>query len=339
MDSLCGSTSGFDTYSLSLDDFAGESVQVQFLFDTGGTTNNEGLGVVIDNLTISARAPTQCCESGPECDDGDPCTNDVCSGENGQCVHFICGPNNPCDELGCSLNPCVGESCCIEDSDCDDTYACTSGQCAQGVCVYPGISCPETSNCIVDFCFQGQCIESGPGAISQGQVIYFETFDDGNANGWSFTSDSENVFWSLSSSEVSSIPLALYGGNPLTNNYDDGNLGIVAKTPTLALPQDTIILRLKIWADLENEDCSKDVIQIYVTSPQVGITATLLQPVICEGTNDKFIDWEVDLSSFAGMPVNIGFSFATKGAQQNQGIGVFIDDIKVVAFPEASCDP
>jgi len=336
--SLCGSTSGFDSLSISLDAFAGESIQIQFLFDTGSTENNEGLGLVLDNLTIAARAPDQCCESGPECDDGDPCTNDSCIDENGQCAHFICGPGNPCNEPGCSLNPCVGDSCCIEDADCDDLYECTSGECASGVCVYPGISCPETSNCIVDFCFQGNCIASGPGAITQGQVIFYETFDDGTANGWNFSSDSENVFWSLSSSEVASIPLALYGGNPLAGNYDDGNLGIIAKSPTIALPQDTILLQLKVWADLQDSDCSKDVVQIYATSPQLGTSATLLPPPICQSTNGKFEDWEVDLSAFAGTTVNIGFSFATKGAQQNNGIGVFIDDVKVVAFPEVTCE-
>lgn len=335
--SICGSSSNFDAYTLSLDAFAGEDIRLEFLFETGGSSNNSGLGVVLDQLEIWARAPEECCQAGPECDDGNPCTNDSCSGSNDLCVHEVCGAQTPCSEPGCAQSPCSGDTCCFLDSDCDDSFLCTTNQCVLGTCLFSPILCEDTSPCLVDFCFLAECLESGPSAPVQGQSIFFETFDDGIANGWSFSTDSQSASWSLQTLETASSPLALYGGNPEAFDYNGGNMAIVAKTPMISLPNDTILLRANVWADLVDSVCDKDVLQVYITSSNPQIQTTVLTPKICSGTKGKYTPWELDLSAFAGNPIQIAFSFATNGAQGNNGIGVFLDDINLLAFPSPSC--
>ncbi len=116
------------------------------------------------------------------CDDGNPCTWDICDHDLG-CEHWPA--NEPCDDLdpctandfckdgeclggpapGCDdLNPCTAEFCqegkgCIyaqlDDAECDDGNACTVGDaCWLGVCV-PGadtVVCQDFNSCTDDVC-------------------------------------------------------------------------------------------------------------------------------------------------------------------------------------------
>lgn len=69
----------------------------------------------------------------PSCDDGDPCTADICSEEEGQCTHppsipdadgdgfvpIICGGDD-CDDDNADIHPGAPERCNGLDDDCDD---------------------------------------------------------------------------------------------------------------------------------------------------------------------------------------------------------------------------
>ena len=83
------------------------------------------------------------------CDDGDPCTYDVC----------IPG-------AGCAIDPSV-VICCTSTADCYDANSCTIETCTDGVCVYeldlPGIccfsdgDCDDQDDCTDDLCVGSYC--------------------------------------------------------------------------------------------------------------------------------------------------------------------------------------
>lgn len=75
-----------------------------------------------------------CCNTAADCDDGDPCTDDICN--NGACE-----------------NPSIG-GCCASASDCNDNDPCTLDSCENNVCVNdpdPDV-CDDGIDCTVDAC-------------------------------------------------------------------------------------------------------------------------------------------------------------------------------------------
>lgn len=101
---------------------------------------------------------------GNACDDGDPCTeNDVCV--NGVCrgTRRICNDGNPCTVDSC--NPVTG-ACTftiVPGSPCDDGNPCTvNDTCANGVCVGFPRNCDDGDPCTADSCdpFTGACVHT-----------------------------------------------------------------------------------------------------------------------------------------------------------------------------------
>ena len=137
------------------------------------------------------------CSSSDHCDDGDPCTQNLCTA--GQCVYapqacecqngYDCNDYNSCTDDICLMGNCqnpaipgaVGIACgdlsicqpdgscqvveCINDSDCDDSNPCTDGgfkqpdQCENNECI--NIPTPNYGLCGPDgsglYCFEGDC--------------------------------------------------------------------------------------------------------------------------------------------------------------------------------------
>jgi hypothetical protein len=101
------------------------------------------------------------------CDDGNPCTNDVC--DKGTCIH----ENNTatCTDDGdeCTADNCNGGTCthpatgaceCKSVEDCDDSNPCTDEVCTDNQCVYTNNTgpCPDDGNdCRDDICVSGTC--------------------------------------------------------------------------------------------------------------------------------------------------------------------------------------
>ncbi len=106
------------------------------------------------------------CTLDSECEDGNPCTDDVCDGVLG-CIN----PNNsdPCDDGdacttvdSCSGGSCVGSNPLV----CDDTNPCTDDSCDPGSgCIFTNNtdSCDDGDACTtVDQCNSGSCVGSSP---------------------------------------------------------------------------------------------------------------------------------------------------------------------------------
>jgi hypothetical protein len=108
-----------------------------------------------------------------ECDDGDVCTTDACTG--GLCAHDSC-------EAGMLCCPDVGCGECCTSSQCDDEDPCTMDSCDAGSCTHSALcgstdlccldpagtaascgqccssnDCDDDIACTVDSCLQGQC--------------------------------------------------------------------------------------------------------------------------------------------------------------------------------------
>ena len=134
-----------------------------------------------------------------DCDDGNPCTDDSCSG--GNCVHeWNCPPPpDPCQERQCvdgacehgpkdcdDGNPCTDDSCdggtwvhldrCDDDNECtkdlcvggecawewtcDDDDPCTIDECVERACVHTPKDCDDGDECTDDECVGGECVNT-----------------------------------------------------------------------------------------------------------------------------------------------------------------------------------
>ena len=118
--------------------------------------------------------------SSPLCDDGDPCTMDVCSAESTHfCSHLTmglcctgamaCNDANACTNDQCSSNgQCAWTAlpaCCSDSGQCDDEDDCTIDSCINHVCRHgpsiPGkVCCEADSDCgASDPCKSGLCTD------------------------------------------------------------------------------------------------------------------------------------------------------------------------------------
>ncbi len=112
------------------------------------------------------------CVIEPPCDDGKPCTDDLCS--NDDCGDYQCtyvNNTDPCaaDGDSCTRDHCQNGQCyrpapngtlCPEQ---DDGNVCTSEICQGGFCTHPAGNqlgnCPDDGNaCTDDYCLNGGCI-------------------------------------------------------------------------------------------------------------------------------------------------------------------------------------
>lgn len=138
----------------------------------------------VDHSDFSAARGELCSDGGcaPECNDGNPCTDDVCVG--GSCT-FTPTPG-PCDDG----NPCtIGDSCsgsvCMPGSPlvCDDGSICTDDICVDGSCTFtptPG-PCDDLDACTVgDACSGGVCVPGPPRVCEDGNPCTADLCVDGS---------------------------------------------------------------------------------------------------------------------------------------------------------------
>jgi|GEM_PF-1653199 len=144
---------------------AGQTIQLVFSFDTIDSIANEGVGVIVDDILIEAECIG--CTSNQQCNDNDPCTQDVCSDGNcfntpldipacQGCDPALCNDNDPCTTDSCNdAGQCVYE---VNTNPCDDGNACTTqDQCLLGQCFGQPVLCDDGVTCTTDTCVDGSC--------------------------------------------------------------------------------------------------------------------------------------------------------------------------------------
>ena len=92
---------------------------------------------------------------GSSCDDGDPCTEDLCV--DGNCTHVPvdCDDGDPC-----TTDYCDATGTCHHDAiNCeDDGDPCTLDYCENGICVHVQMTCPQPEDaCFYSVCVDGVC--------------------------------------------------------------------------------------------------------------------------------------------------------------------------------------
>ncbi len=160
--------------------------------NTGGTgaagnadTQDAGGGALASGGQDGSAGPGTGCASHTECNDDNPCTDDVCGG-NAECVYLnvegACDDGLECTTAdSCSSGRCLGanncadgQACdlergicvtCAENVDCDDNNPCTDDICDQGTCSYVDntASCDDNVDCTEgDSCSAGSCGGGAP---------------------------------------------------------------------------------------------------------------------------------------------------------------------------------
>jgi len=125
-------------------------VKIRFGASDGGSTGNI-IESAIDNVIILI---DEACTGDEDCDDGNPCTDNICNLEDGDCVF----PDNtdPCDD---------GDDCTIGD-------ACSGGVCESG----PPLVCDDGAYCNgLETCAGGSCVD---GAYPCGAQLCDEETDN-----------------------------------------------------------------------------------------------------------------------------------------------------------------
>ena len=109
--------------------------------------NDSAVGVTL--------VPQEICSLNTDCNDGNPCTQDVCVASTGQCQSTAVPNGQPCDDS----NPCtIGNTCqsgaCGTPISCNDGNTCTQDSCnpATGACANTPKSCDDGNPCTLDSC-------------------------------------------------------------------------------------------------------------------------------------------------------------------------------------------
>jgi len=194
-----GSTTNTDTGGTTTTDAGSTSTDTgSTATDTGSSTGTDAGGGTTDAGstddagsqdagTADAGAPdagfSGCKAADPKsCDDGKPCTQDVCDEPTGECAHIPLPSGSPCDAgFLCSASVCKTNVGCTpsgEKKKCDDGQPCTVDDCVEGKgCtskVGGNAPCDDGNPCTkYDHCKTGKCAGT------------FDNCDDG----WPCTAD------------------------------------------------------------------------------------------------------------------------------------------------------
>ncbi len=133
------------------------------------------------------------CATSAACEDGNPCTQDVCIAADG-CVHYpisgLCSDGDPCTALDkCLKGACLGTPACgmpcSAATDCDDGDPCSHDFCTGAAgCSHTAKNCEDGNVCTTDVCSSqtGECLSffiNAPCAVAKMAVCASATCENG----------------------------------------------------------------------------------------------------------------------------------------------------------------
>jgi len=282
---------------------------------------------------------------GTECSNDEPCYSGGTCDAQGECVGtpIDCNDDNPCtedlcnpDESACENNPTPKETC-------DDNDGCTEqDQCSDaGECVGVPKVCDDDDNCTLDSCKEGECAYAPTGLCS---TLLEESFDCDGPNGeWEFTVLEGVITWAV---DGEPDPPGAYGEGCSLNFNDNGNdydspggapsFG-QATSPVVdasALPPGSPLYLsfYNFWEteDEPNSNWDKRGLEIstdgFESSEEVNVGHT-------EDNENTWFPTVIDLSAYSGKSFQFRFYFDTVDSVSNDGVGWFVDDVVVSATP------
>jgi len=249
----CQATFGWKRVHVDVSAFAGRTVDVDFVMETGDDFQNAGQGVWLDNLVV---------------------TQGSCSGTT-----------------------------CAAHADCENHAGCSGGLCLAGKCSF------------------------APAPPNQG---YGENFDDmpadnanSSAQGWTFSSNNNNLFWNVATKQSSTGGQSMYAGNVKDGHYNHGAGVMKANLPKVRIPNSTeSTLVFRLYMDVADQGCAKDVLRIKVGNK--------IMAQFCQSTGGQFIDIGVSLTEFFSQDIQPSFEFSA-GGSSGTAEGVYVDDVAVLA--------
>ena len=337
--------------TVNLSAWIGQTVRVELRTDSVDGVDNAGAGFFIDDLVVRATCTTvPNCQSDFECNDGDSCTADRCSG--GLCVADpipeCCQSATDCDDgFACTIDACQNGKCVYEEQpgccqsvdECDDGNACSLDLCQNGACTYSAsgaagcckaaADCEDGSACTAHTCTDFQCKTTsvgGPGCCTPTTLLN-ATFDTGTAPGFTIFTDGGLARWSPQTRRFFSPAYSLYFGIPGTWNYQtEPPPSGTAVTGSLSIPATSAkaTLTFRVWASVA--DPFTDVFTVRVVS---GTTLKTIY-TSAAGTLPQG-QWSlitVDLSASIGKAVTLQFGFEAIFPSP-AGEGIHLDNIKL----------
>ena len=281
------------------------------------------------------------CQGAASCDDGNPCTADSCWLQLGQCAHeplaAKCDDASVCTaDDACEKGVCTGKK-----KDCDDADVCTVDTCGaiDGKCTHTGGLCDDGDSCTADTCDKvtGACLHKAGSECGAATVAlpYEQPFECGapSTKTWQLTSGGGGPEWKIDGDPV---PPGSNSGS-CSLNFNDGKnyacpTGKTAVQGTATSPwiDATAVtssqLRLEFRVSGSWETNNDD--ELYV---QASTDGTAWQTIYDTGnTNPSY--WylrALNLSNYQGKKFKLRFEFKTVDCDKNDGVGPFIDDLRV----------
>ncbi|MCO4761133.1 MAG: hypothetical protein KC502_06485 [Myxococcales bacterium] len=280
----------------------------------------------------------------PDCDDGKPCTLDLCEKAKG-CVSAFKQPGTSCDDgSGCTttdqcdgLGTCVGTptkgaGCCTSDAACDDGYACTLDKCLTALarCTHTPLTCNSNQQCTAGWCETGSCKAASRCLAPE---VYAESFEQDQTPGWLLSSDAPPV-----SATVAWIPTkdgaAVDGSQVLHCPLAAGTF--TARLPTMALSAGDWRLKMNVKLDKDGADCTQG--GLYAKRDGTALPGGTL----CKSSG-AMVAVDLPLSvTHNGDVVELSMVWVGVAAKPTTTRGVWIDDVRIVAVPGGSgcaCTP
>ena len=112
---LCNNITDFTESTYDLTPYAGQTITLEIRFDTVDSVANDGQGVWIDDISITAESPEGCCDANEQCAGGDGCLAEVCSAPTWECA--VAAPEQSCDDANiCTADSCGGDGVCAHEA-------------------------------------------------------------------------------------------------------------------------------------------------------------------------------------------------------------------------------
>ncbi len=297
-----------------------------------------------------------CCMFQAQCDDDDPCTIEECI--DGSCQYVIT-PNcctedadctdadecttGKCTEGICFQIPSGADGCCETDADCDDLEGCTVDSCSDGTCINLNVCCYEDAECddgddicTTDSCVDGDCVYQPTGVEGCCLEMVLDEDFEGPIPGWTFSPMNDgNVGWQVWDGGPDSDGSALYYGNILTENFDNGqqNTGAVISPEIWLQPGTDNMLGFDLFMDTES-GLTYDIMQIFVDWTGNDTWILVWDKSALVGMS-AWASYGVDLSGLAGETIRLRLWFDSDDNMSNDSLGVLVDNLTM----SSSCLP
>lgn len=272
-----------------------------------------------------------------QCDDGDVCTTDSCSSKTGDCLYTpvsaACDDGSACTkDDACKDGWCQGTPL-----NCDDDEPATLDVCEAGKCLHKTGPCKTDTDCYdgelvctLDRCVDGNCQYQPTNAAGCCESAPFEhDFNDGKVGGMQLVNGQSQGGWGVWNDVKKEKPavFALYYGDPNVQGYAFSGANDGASiVPKLLLPAGrAVTFRARVWLDIERAVLFDE---LSVVAKVLGKDVVLWKkgPTVAQ---KQWQQLDLDLSPFAGKPVELRLVFDTIDHKYNDGLGVLVDDVRV----------